>query len=117
MPSSLKTSVLIAEPHALLREGIKGILANDPVFKVIAEVIITEELHAQLKVLKPDLIIIDYHTPGHFSIDDIPAIYDLSPSSTVLVLTSNQNKTDILKILEYGVNHYIIKKCGKEDLS
>ncbi len=116
MSQTTKTSVLIADPHLLIREGVKAVLSSDAHFEVVGEVMKGDELCAAVRALKPHIVVIDYSTPGCFSIEDIPAVYNLSPNSRVLVLTNNQNKNDILKALEYGVNNYILKKCSKDEL-
>lgn len=116
MPKSSKTSVLIADPHLLIREGVKAVLSTDAHFEVVAEVMKGEDLCSAVRALKPHIVIMDFSSPGCFTIEDIPAVYDLSPASRVLVLTNNKNKNDILKALEYGVDNYILKKCGKDEL-
>lgn len=112
----LKKSILIADPQLIFREGLKSILGSEPFFEVIAEADCSENLHKKLATTKPDVIIIDHLSAGHFSMEDIETIQKMHSKSSVLVLTSNQNKTDILKTLEYGVVNYVLKKCGKPEL-
>lgn len=111
-----KTSVLLADNHLLIREGLKSVLAADHSFTVIAEASDSQELAVEVRKHKPDLVIIDYSLPGFFSPEDIKVIYTLSATSNVLVITTNQNHNDILKVLEYGVTNYILKLCDKEEL-
>lgn len=111
-----KTSVLIADNHLLIREGLKGILSGKPEFDVVGEARNSQELSTALQQTKPDVLILDYHEPGYFSLDDIQATKALSPNTRVLVITTGHSKTDILKALEYGVTHYILKECNREEL-
>jgi len=113
---SLKTSVLLADNHLLIREGLKSMLASDRSFNVVGEAADSQELAAGVRTHKPDLVIIDYSLPGFFSPEDIKVVYGLSSSTNILVITTNQNQNDILKVLEYGVSNYILKLCDKEEL-
>lgn len=113
---SSKTSVLLADNHLLIREGLKSVLAADKSFDIIGEASDSHELAIEVRKNKPDLVIIDYSLPGFFSTEDIKVIYSLSSATNVLVITTNQNHNDILKVLEYGVTNYILKLCDKEEL-
>lgn len=109
------TAILIADNQLLTREGIKTLIADNSGLQVVGEAANAEELGLQLKKLSPDLVIIDYHLPGFFGVNDIGKVYQASPKTKVLVVTTNQSKTDIMKVLEYGVNNYILKQCDKEE--
>lgn len=91
-------------------------LASDRSFDVIGEASDSHELAAEVRKNKPDLVIIDYSLPGFFSPEDIKVVYTLSSTTNILVITTNQNHNDILKVLEYGVTNYILKLCDKEEL-
>lgn len=113
--STSKIKVLIADNQLLVREGIRALLANNKEFKVIGEVLEGKSLPEKVKQYKPDVVIIDYHLPGFFSIEDIGVIYEALPKANVLVVTTNQNQRDIKRVLEYGVNNYIFKLCDKNE--
>lgn len=112
---SASTSVLIADNQLLTREGIKTLIGDSMELKIVGEAMDSAELLDKLKLLAPDLIIIDYHLPGFFAVEDIAKIYNTLPHAKVLVVTTNQNKSDIVKVLEYGVNNYILKECDKDE--
>lgn len=113
---SLQTTVLLADNHLLIREGLKSMLASDRSFNVVSEASDSHELAVEVRHHKPDLVIIDYSLPGFFSTEDIKVVYGLSSATNILVITTNQNQHDILKVLEYGVSNYILKLCDKEEL-
>ncbi|MDB5271776.1 MAG: hypothetical protein JWO58_143 [Chitinophagaceae bacterium] len=114
--SSPITSVLLADNQLLIREGLKSMLAADRSFDIVGEAMDSQELANEVQKKKPDLVIIDYSLPGFFCAEDIKVIYGLSATTTILVITTNQNNNDILKVLEYGVSNYILKLCAKEEL-
>jgi DNA-binding NarL/FixJ family response regulator len=110
-----KIRVLIADNQALIREGIKSLLGVHPDFEVVGEVEAGTELLGYISRTQPDVIILDYALPGYFCIEDVCTVYANYPHANILVVSSNQNKTDILKALECGVNNYILKLCDKEE--
>lgn len=112
-----KTKILVADNHLLTREGIKALLQENDQFSIIGEANDGMELHHKLQQLKPDVVIIDYDMPGFFEAPDIQKIYKQHPGTGVLVVTTNQNKKDILQVLEFGVNNYILKICDKEEFT
>jgi len=110
-----KQRIIIADNQTLVREGIRSLLTGEPDFEIVGEVEKGSDLIASMKTLQPDIIIIDHQLPGYFSIEDIGAIYENDTHANVLVVSSSQTRSDILKALDYGVNNYILKLCGKEE--
>jgi len=111
-----KIKVIVADNNLLIREGIRTLLATKKDVKIVGEIVAGKDIQRKVQDLKPDVVIIDYYLPGTFSLEDIETIYKSHPGANVLVITTNQNKTDIQKVLEYGVNNYIFKSCDKEEL-
>lgn len=109
------TTILIADNFLLIREGIRSILSGNRDFEIIAEASNSKDLSEKIKTTKPDIVIIDFDLPGYFEIEDIKTINTFSPGTTVLVVSANQDKKNILKVLDYGVNNYILKFCDKEE--
>lgn len=110
-----RTSVFIADNHLLVREGIKGILSGKHDLNIVGEATRSSELKESLSHTKPDVLIMDYHEPGYFSLEDIQMARTLSPDTRVVIISTDQNKTDILKALEYGVTNYILKECNRDE--
>ncbi|MES2591851.1 MAG: response regulator transcription factor [Bacteroidota bacterium] len=111
----MKIKVLIADSQLLVREGIRSLLSKTKDIQVVGEVQEGKELSSKISKMKPDVVIIDYHLPGFFEIDDIKMIHKNFPDTNIMIVTANQHKNDILKVLEYGVNNYILKLCDKEE--
>ena len=112
----LKTIILIADAHTLTREGIKSLLNRRKDIHIAGEAKDSNELFNKLKKINPDIVIIDFHIPGHFSINDIAFICSNFPHTRVLIISTNQNKQDVLKVLDYGVNSYLLKECDEEEV-
>lgn len=108
--------VFIADAHKLTSEGIKSILANKTDARVTAEAVNSAGLRAQFASAQPDVVIIDCFIPGYFSIEDIAFIKNQAPETGILVITTNKNKEDVLRVLDYGVNSYLLKECDEEEV-
>jgi len=107
--------VLIADNHLLIREGMRSILSALPGINLLAEAADANELLAKLKEQQPDIVIIDCFMPGFFKPEDIPEILSISPQARVMVVTTQQDKSGILKVLGYGVSNFILKQCDKDE--
>lgn len=110
-----KIKVLIADNHLLIREGIRALLQERKDICIVGETQESSDLIRSISRLKPTVVIIDFHLPGFFGIEDIQTISKMSPETNVMVVTTNQNKKDIIEVLKYGVNNYILKLCDKEE--
>jgi DNA-binding NarL/FixJ family response regulator len=107
-------NLLIADNHLLTREGIRSLIKDLKGIRIVDEAANSEELHKKIKEHQPEVVIIDYNSRG-FRAEDIGLIYKNSPDTRVMVITDHQQKTDILKVLGYGVINFILKICDKEE--
>lgn len=110
-----KIKVFIADNHLLIREGIKALLFGENNIHIVGEAAEGKELAAKIQKLKPNVVILDYHLPGFFCIQDIETIYSSYNKVNILIVTTNQNKNDIHRVINYGVNNYIFKACDKDE--
>ena len=110
-----KIRILIADNHLLIREGVRKLIGEFPEFEVVADASESEELHRKIRMHKPDVVILDCFMPGFFKPEDIYLIYKAEPKTKVLIVTGNQPKAEILKVLEFGVCNYILKQCEKDE--
>lgn len=108
--------ILIADTHILVKEGIKAILSQKRFINSIVEVANSKELFEKVLKLKPDIVIIDFCIVNHFSIHDIFILRKEHSQISILVISSNKNKEDILKVINLGVRAYILKECEKTEI-
>ena len=111
-----KIRVLIADSHFLFREGIKSLLAMNSDMAIVGEAQNSAELQILLPAIAPEVVIIDFQQPGYFCKADLALVCETAPKTNILVIASNKNKEDILYSLEYGVNTYILKECGADEV-
>lgn len=111
-----KTKVLIADDHALVREGIAAFLKLSDEFEVVAEA--SDGLEAIEKTNKhqPDIVIMDINMPKLGGLEATIEIKKMRPETKVLVLTQYEDKEYITRFLKAGVSGYLLKKAVGSDL-
>jgi two-component system, NarL family, response regulator NreC len=111
-----KKKVLIADDHALVREGIVAFLKLCDDIEVVAEA--SDGLEAIEKTGKyhPDIIIMDINMPKLGGLETTVEIKKLYPHIKVLVLTQYEDREYISRFLKAGVSGYLLKKAVGSDL-
>ncbi len=109
-------SVILADSQYLIRLGLRHLVSKDKDIEVVAECGTGEDLIAKTTELKPDVVILDYQNSGHFDLPDIEKLYGVSPEIRVIVISSDDNKENIHKVLEYGVQSYLTKECDEDEI-
>ncbi|SCZ59664.1 response regulator [Thiohalomonas denitrificans] len=101
--------VLLVEDHAILREGLRALLANEPDLKVIGEAANGREALLQATETKPNLVLMDLSMPGTNGTEAIQDIKKRHPVVKVLVLTIHKTEEYIRASLRAGADGYILK--------
>ena len=108
--------IVIADSQFLSRLGLKQLLAKKPNMKIVGEVPNENKLANILQSKSPQVVILDYNQPDHFSFDTISLIRNQKPTANILVITTDQDKGSIDKVLEFGVNSFLTKNCGAQEI-
>lgn len=107
----VKIRILIADDHAVLREGMRTLLEKEKDFEVIGEACDGEEAVRLATDLKPDVVVMDIVMPKLSGIEATRLIKQASPSSAVLILTAYSDIRYILGLLEAGACGYLLKSA------
>ena len=111
-----KIKILIADDHAVVREGTRRILEQDQRLEVVAEAGDGEEAIRLATNLKPDVAIIDIAMPNIDGIEATRQIKALCPDTTVLILTAYDDDQFIFSLLEAGAAGYLLKSVRGREL-
>ncbi|MCI0477680.1 MAG: response regulator transcription factor, partial [Anaerolineales bacterium] len=108
--------VLVVDDHAVLREGICALLANQSDITVVGEASNGAEAIEQARALKPDVILMDLSMPGIDGMEATRRIKQHTPEARILVLTQHEDEALIVPMLQAGAAGYIFKRAGGAEL-
>jgi NarL family two-component system response regulator LiaR len=108
--------VLIADDHAIVRKGIRALLATEKDIQVIGEVGDGVEAISQAKALKPDVILMDLVMPKMDGIEATRQITGQQSGARVLVLTSFAADDKVFPAIKAGALGYLLKDSDPKDL-
>jgi len=108
--------VLLADDHALFREGVRSLLATQPDIEVVGEVADGRAAVQQALALHPDVVLMDITMPQLDGIEATRQIAARDPAVRVLVLTMHDNEDVFLRALGAGAAGYVLKKSGGVEL-
>ncbi|MCC6500000.1 MAG: response regulator transcription factor [Anaerolineales bacterium] len=111
-----KTRVLLADDHALFREGLAGILGAQTDLEVIGEANDGLEALVKAKELKPDLILMDVQMPGVGGIEAVGQIKQVLPETIIVMLTVRGDDELLFEALKNGAQGYLLKEIRSQDL-
>jgi DNA-binding NarL/FixJ family response regulator len=108
--------ILVADDHALVREGIVALLRRHDDVEVVAEAQDGKETVQKASKLKPDLILLDIAMPGLGGLEATLEIKKTHPDIRILVLSQYDDKEYVSRLLKAGVSGYILKHAVGTDL-
>jgi DNA-binding NarL/FixJ family response regulator len=115
-PAAVPVTVLLADDHPVVREGLRGMLDAEPGITVVAEAGSGPEAVAMTRQHRPQVVLMDLRMPGG---DGVAATADIraeSPATRVVVLTTYETDTDIIRAVEAGASGYLLKDTTRADL-
>jgi DNA-binding NarL/FixJ family response regulator len=102
-------TIVVADDHPLLRQGVVQSLTAQEDFLVVGEAGTGEEAVALVSELSPDVLLLDIAMPGMGGIAAIPQIISACPMTQVLMLTVSENPDDLMEALKAGARGYVLK--------
>jgi len=111
-----KITVLLADDHRILREGIRSLLEKEPDIEVVAEASEGGEAVAKAQQLSPDLVLMDITMPGMNGLEATRQIKALKPGVKVLILTMHESNQYISQFLRSGASGYVLKDTAAQEL-
>lgn len=109
-------SVILAEDHALVRQGFRRLLEDDPAIRIVGEANDGEEAVELVRVLHPDVVIMDCALPRVSGLTATNQIREISSHTAVLILSMHSEETWVQKAIKSGARGYILKNATDLDL-
>ncbi len=112
----MKTKVLIADDHAIVREGVRMILAKEKDIEVVGEAEDGQQALELVETHKPTVVIMDISMPGMGGIEATQKLKERHPKVAVLALTMHEDETYVFQLLRAGASGYVLKRAAAQDL-
>lgn len=108
--------ILIADDHAIVREGLRALIAGRPDMELVGEAKDGEEAVTLAHTLQPDVILIDLMMPRKSGLEAIQEIRKENPRARILVLTSFADDDQVLSAIRSGALGYLLKDSMPQEL-
>ena len=108
--------VLIADDHAIVRMGLRALIATEPGLEVVGEAVNGVDAVHKARSLRPDVIVLDLVMPHKDGIQATAEITREDPGARILVLTSFAEDNKLLPAFKAGAVGYLLKDSAPQDL-
>src|ERR1044072_1082924 len=115
MSFSGKTTIILADDHRIVRQGLHALLKSEPDFNVIGEADDGLEAIELVKKLNPDVAVIDLMMPGLNGLEVARQITKQTHHTKIIILSMYDDEGFVLEALSNGVSAYVLKDAGSSD--
>jgi two-component system response regulator NreC len=112
----LMQKILIAEDHAILREGLRALLSGSAELEIIGEAEDGQDAISKARQLNPDLIIMDLSMPNINGTEAMRTIKHHNPAIKIIALTVHKTEEYVRATLDAGASGYVLKDDTHHDL-
>jgi len=110
------TTIVLADDHEIVRQGLKNLLETDPNFQVVGETGDGLETLKLIERLQPDVLIVDVMMPGLNGLEVTRQVSQRTPQTRVVVLSMRANEAYVLEALKNGAAGYVLKSASITEL-
>jgi two-component system response regulator NreC len=109
-------TVVLADDHRIVREGLRLLLERQPGLSVVGEAANGLEVADLVVRLKPDVLVMDLAMPGLGGLDVTREVRRRSPKTRVVILSMHASEAFVLRALRNGASAYVLKDSSSADL-
>lgn len=110
-----KIRIVLADDHALVRNGIKAMLENEQDLLVTGEAGNGNEALEVAKEMKPDILVLDIRMPGMSGLEAAAKLKSYSPKTKAVILSMHDTEDYVLQALDAGAYGYMLKDTDKNE--
>ncbi len=108
--------VVLVDDHAIVRSGLRLVLANEADIEVVGEAENGERAVFEALANRPDVVVMDVQMPGISGIEAIPSVLQAVPATRVLVLSMQDEPRYVRQAFEAGASGYALKDAADTDV-
>ncbi len=111
-----KIKVLVADSSFLTRQGLMAVVKQDAELELIGGVFHEDDLFERLEECDDCILLIDYQNSDTIQACTIEKIQKKYPKAKMVILSQDQDKKTIYKIIESGIPAFLTKECGEDEI-
>jgi len=109
-------TILIADDHRVVRQGLRLLIDNEAGLQVVAEAGTVPDAERLARAHRPTVLVLDLNMPGGSSLDAIPRLQEDAPDTAIVVLTMQDDPAFARKALQAGARGFVLKEAADEEL-
>ena len=111
-----KTTVVIADDHTVVRQGLRLLINNEAGLQVVAEAGSVPDAERLARAHRPSVLVLDLNMPGGSSLDAIPRLRNDASDTAIVVLTMQDDPAFARQALQAGALGFVLKEAADEEL-
>jgi two-component system response regulator NreC len=111
-----KTTVVIADDHTVVRQGLRLLIDNEDELQVIAEAGTVSDAERLTRAHRPSVLVLDLNMPGGSSLEAIPRLREEAVDTAIVVLTMQDDPAFARQAMQAGALGFVLKEAADEEL-
>ncbi len=111
-----KVTIVLADDHTIMRNGLRMLLDAEEDFDVVGEAGTIQQVFQEVRAHRPRVLVLDLNMPGGSSIDAIGRIVRFAPSTSIVVLTMEHEAGFMRDAYDAGACGYVLKEAAPTQL-
>jgi len=111
-----RTTIVLADDHPVVRQGLRVLLEAEPDFAIVGEVADGLEVAPLVERLKPNVLVLDLMLPGLNGLEVTRQVHQRTPQTRVIILSMYGNEAYVLEALRNGAAGYVLKAASGAEL-
>lgn len=111
-----KITIVIADDHKIVRDGLKSFLSKITDFEIVAEVQDGEQLLSVYENSMPDVALVDISMPRMNGLEALRHLHEQNPMAKVIILSMHEEPDYIMKAIQNGAKGYLLKNTDEKEL-
>src|SRR6266581_6590625 len=112
----MKTTIVLADDHPIVRLGLRSVLEAEPDLQVIGEAGDGLATMSLVERLRPQVLVLDLLMPGLSGLEVARQVRQRAPETRVIVLSMHANEAYVLEALRHGAAAYVLKETSSAEL-
>ncbi|MFA6282910.1 MAG: response regulator transcription factor [Desulfurivibrionaceae bacterium] len=111
-----KLKVMVADDHAIVRDGIRQLLLDHPAMELVGEAFDGKDVVRKAKQARPEVILLDIGMPGLNGLEAVSLLKEVSPESKVVIFSMYDKEAYVHQALASGAVGYVLKTDSGDDI-